>query len=115
MVHRAIELFSPYPPLWVRMGTFLDHYAHGRYEEALADLKQTELGDDFRHPLFLAATYGQLGRREEAKPAIEELGRIWPFPFSELRSELIERHAHTPGLTDHLLEGLTKAGVYLNS
>ena len=31
--------------------------------------------------------------------------------MSELRSEMMERHAHSAGLTDHLLEGLAKAGV----
>jgi tetratricopeptide (TPR) repeat protein len=115
MVNRAIELFAPHPPGWVRMGTFLDHYAHERYEEALAELHAANFGDDFRYPLFLAATYGQLGRLEDAEPALEELRRVWTLPVSELRDELNERHAHSPGLTDHLLEGLTKAGLDLSS
>jgi serine/threonine protein kinase len=115
MVTRAIELFTPHPPAWVRMATFLDHYAHGRYEEALAEIQATDLGDDFRMPLFLAAAYGQLGRVEDAQPALEELGRLWTLPFGELRSELIERHAHAPGLTDHLLDGLIKSGADLTS
>ncbi len=114
MVNRAMELFTPHPPPWVRMGTFLDAYAHHRYEEALGELKETDLGgDDFRLPLFIAATYGQLGRPADAEAALKELGRLWTLPVSELRAEFNERHAHTPGLTDHLLEGLTKAGLDL--
>jgi len=110
MVNRAIELFTPHPPGWVRMGTFLDHYAHERYEEALAEVQATELGEDLRGPLFLAANYGQLGRTADAQPVLEELRRLWTLPASELRAEMIERHAYSPGLTDHLLDGLTKAG-----
>jgi adenylate cyclase len=113
MVTRAIELFTPHPPGWVRMATFLDHYAHERYDAALAEIRATDLGDDFRMPLFLAATYGQLGRVEETRPVIEDLRRLFPLPLGELRSEMIERHAHSPGLTDHLLEGLSKCGVDL--
>jgi adenylate cyclase len=115
MVDRAIELFTPHPPGWVRMAKFLDHYAHERYEEALVEMQATVMPEDFRLPLFLAAAYGQLGRPEDAGPALEELRRIWTLPVSELRAELIERHAHSAGLTDHLLEGLTKAGLDLTS
>ena len=110
MVNRAIELFTPHPPGWVRMATFLDHYAHERYEEALAEMLATELGEDFRAPFFLAATYGQLGRSADAQPVLEELRRLWTLPPGDLRAEMIERQAHSPGLTDHLLDGLTKAG-----
>ncbi len=97
------------------MAKFLDHYAHERYDEALQEMQATILPEDFRAPLFLAATYGQLGRQREAAEALEDLARIWPFPNSQLRSELIERHAHSEGLTDHLLEGLEKAGLDLGS
>ena len=115
MVDRAIELFTPHPPGWIRMAKFLDHYAHERYEEALVEMQATVMPEDFRHPLFLAAAYGQLGRVRDAGPALEELQRRWTLPVSELRTELIERHAHSEGLTDHLLEGLTKAGLDLDS
>ncbi|NIM01686.1 MAG: hypothetical protein GTN89_12825, partial [Acidobacteria bacterium] len=81
----------------------------------LADLRETELGDDFRAPLFLAATYGQLGRQQEAAKALDDLAKVWKLPNSQLRSELIERHAQTEGLTDHLLDGLVKAGLDLGS
>ena len=35
----------------------------------------------------------------------------WLRPVGELRRELIERHALSPALTDHLIEGLAKAGL----
>ncbi len=70
MANRAIELV-PYPPVWVDFPLFVDHYAHGRYEQALVHSKAGLIGSgDFREPLFLAATLGQLGRVDEAAPAL---------------------------------------------
>jgi TolB-like protein len=82
MVRKAIAL-NPHPPRWINFPIFLEHYHHGRYEEALA----------------------------EAKPLLEEMRALWPHPASEIRRDLIERHSFSPGLTDHLLEGLRKAGM----
>ena len=110
MVRKAIEL-SPYPPNWITLAFFFDHYQHGRYEQALALAKAMDLGGDFRGPLFVAAAHGQLGHPDDAGQELDELRALWPRPFGELRRELIERHAHTPALTDHLLEGLAKAGL----
>jgi len=84
MVQKAIAL-TPHPPPWFMMASFYDHYRHGRYEQALALAKEMDLDGDFRGPLFV--------------------------PLGELRAELIERHSLTPALTDHLLEGLRKAGM----
>ena len=64
-----------------------------------------------RGPLFIAAALGQLGRTDEAQQQLEELRAQWSRTVAELRQELIERHAFSPGLADHLLEGLAKAGL----
>ena len=114
MVNKAIAL-NPHPPGWIMMTSFYDHYRHGRYEEALATTKGLELGPDFRAPLFVAATLGQLGRRDEAKSELEELRALWARPVSELRSELNQRHAFSAEFADHLMEGLAKAGLALES
>jgi isopenicillin N synthase-like dioxygenase len=65
--------------------------------------------------LFIAAAYGQLGRTDQAQQKLDELRALWPRPLAELRQELIERHAFSSGLADHLLEGLAKAGLELDS
>jgi len=103
------------------MPFFYEHYQSGRYEEALADAMLFEMPDDFRGPLFLAATYGQLGRVEEAEPAIAEFRRLGgelcrkrgldDLDIDAIRQELIERHAFSPALADHLMEGLELAGL----
>ena len=69
------------------------------------------MSGDFRTPLFVAATLGQLGRKEEAAPHLGEMLEYWGRPASEIRAELIQRHALSQGLTDHLMRGLEKAGL----
>jgi serine/threonine protein kinase len=110
LVRKAIAL-SPNPPSWIMMGAFYDHYHHGRYEQALAEARAMDLGPDFRGPLFVAAARGQLGRPDDAVQALEEMRTLWSRPVGDIRQELIERHGYTPGLTDHLMEGLAKAGL----
>jgi adenylate cyclase len=112
MLQRAAEL-DPSPPAWLWIGFYLEHYEHGRYDEALGTAKRITLGEDFRTSLFLAAAYGQLDRSEEAAPWLEELRRTVRVPLTELRTELIDRHAISPAITDHLMEGLLKAGLEL--
>jgi serine/threonine protein kinase/tetratricopeptide (TPR) repeat protein len=109
MVRKVVAL-NPHPPPWIRNAIFLDHYVHGRYEAALAEANRMELGD-FRNPLFLAAAYGQLDRPDDARRALQELRALWPRPDGDIRRELIERHAFSAALTDHLMEGLAKAGL----
>ena len=110
MVEDARTL-SPHPPSWFHMAYFYDDFHHGRYEEALGQARRLHWDGDFRIPLFVAASYGQLGRTAEAAPALAELQILWTLPIEDLRVELIERHAIAPELTDRLMEGLAKAGI----
>jgi serine/threonine protein kinase len=111
MARKAIAL-TPNPPEYIDLALFLDHYFHGRYAEALALSRGGVIGGpDFREPLFLAATYGQLGRLEEARPVLDELRTLWTRPTNELRIELIERHLFSPDVADRLIEGAAKAGL----
>ncbi len=110
MVREAIQL-SPHPPAWFHMAFFYDHFLNGLYNEALAEARLLDRAGDFRIPLFLAASYGQLGRIDEAAPALAEFRTLWSMPIQDLRTELIQRHAIAPELTDLLLEGLAKAGL----
>ena len=110
MFSKAIEV-NPHPPPWKGMGHFYEHYHFGRYEEALTDARSIGRSGDFRTELFMAAALGQLGRAEDAAPYLEEMLKFWGRPATELRMELIQRHALSQGLTDHLIEGLAKAGL----
>lgn len=110
MYNKAIEV-DPYPPPWSGMGSFYESYHHGNYEEALNSARSVEMSGDFRTPMFVAATLGQLGRKDEAAPYVDEMLEYWGRPASDLRAELITRHALSEGLTDHLLDGLGRAGA----
>jgi TolB-like protein/Flp pilus assembly protein TadD len=120
MARRAIELV-PYPPPWVDFPLFVDHYVHGRYEQALVHAKGGLFGaEDFREPLSLAATLGQLGRTDEAAPVLENFRELWGelgeqagfegLDIGTVRHELLERHAFSESIIDQLIEGLEKAG-----
>jgi serine/threonine protein kinase/tetratricopeptide (TPR) repeat protein len=110
MYIKAMEA-NAHPPPWRGMGSFYEHYTYERYEQALEQARSIVMSGDFRTPLFIAATLGQLGRVEDAAPHLEEMLEDWGRPPSELRLELIQRHALSQGLTDHLLDGLAKAGL----
>ncbi len=108
MVEKGIAL-NPHPPGWIRMAFFYEDYRNGRYRDALAEAVTIELPGDFREPLFVAASQGQLGLIEEAEPMVRELQARWPRSFGEMRRELVEHHAFSPALADQLLEGVEKA------
>jgi len=111
LARKAIAL-TPNPPEYIDFPLWLDHYFHGRYEEALVLSKQGVVAaPDFREPLFLAATYGQLGRIEEARPVLDELRTLWTRPMDEIRMELIERYAFSPVIADRIIDGVAKAGL----
>ncbi len=110
MFRKSMEV-NPNPPRWAPMGYFYEHYHYGRYEQALTDARSVQMNGDFRMPMFTAASLGQLGRMEEAVPYLDEMMTYWGRPADELRMELIRRHALAPTMVDHLLEGLTKAGL----
>ena len=117
---RAEELIA-FPPVWVDFPQFVDDFMHGRYESALERSLAGVVGqNDFREPLLRAATFGQLGRADEARPHLERLYEQWielcrnadcdPLDDESLREELVERHAYSEEFVDALLDGLRKAG-----
>ena len=110
MYNKSMEV-DPYPPPWSGMGGFYEQYRLANYETALKFSRSVEMSGDFRTPLFVAATLGQLGRKEEVAPHLEEMLEYWGRPASELRGQLIQRHALSQDLADHLMEGLVKAGL----
>jgi serine/threonine protein kinase/Tfp pilus assembly protein PilF len=107
MARKALAL-NPNPPPWYHQPFLFHHYREGRYEAALAEAHKLE-EQDYRTPLLRAAAYGQLGRLAEARHQLSELQRF-EIP-DDIRQDLIERHGYAAELTDHLLEGLRKAGM----
>jgi adenylate cyclase len=112
LAKRAFEL-NPNPPPWIYMSFFLDHYRNRRYEAALVEARRTETVD-YRTKVFRAAVFGQLGRTDEAQRELSELREQFPGTPEELRRNLIEQYGFPVEMTDHLMEGLAKAGLEID-
>jgi adenylate cyclase len=84
------------------------HFIAERYETAVEWAKKSlesrpRQADCLR---ILAASYGHLGRVEEARTALDGAARLEPGPpVRRLRSEVPPRHA------ERYLDGLRKAGL----
>jgi adenylate cyclase len=109
---KAMRLSPRDPGTWMFLwGVAVAHFAGERYEEAVESAKKS-LRANPRWPAtsgFLAASYAQLGRIEEARSAAEESLRLQPeASVSMLRSFYA---GADPGFVERYLDGLRKAGL----
>ncbi|HXZ18346.1 MAG TPA: hypothetical protein VEG63_00240, partial [Candidatus Acidoferrales bacterium] len=108
MVESAMKLNPNYPG-WLHIPLFANAYRQGKYEEALeAGARMNEPGYFHTHSLR-AMAFGQLGRREEARKAVQDLLALRPDFAAVARREYAKWYQ--PELVEHLLEGLRKAGL----
>ncbi len=112
LLKKAMHLDPHYPPIYIFFLGF-GHYAMGRYEEAIAELKKalTKSPDHFSTHRTLAIIYSELGREEEANAEVAEMLRI--SPNATLRDQ-IERMPvpYRDGSTlERYTEWLRKAGL----
>jgi tetratricopeptide (TPR) repeat protein len=115
-VKKAMRLDPHYPPSYlVELGWA--QFGMERFEEAAASLEQATK----RNPnnewgfFFLAATYGHLGKKQEAKSAIEALNGLrakegWSRPLTTQSVRLAIGYKERTD-RERLREGLRKAGV----
>jgi adenylate cyclase len=99
---------DPFPPVWaweVR-GSVL--YRLARYEEALAAYQKID-NDYFWIPGFIAACYGQLGRRQEAEHALADFHKVSPGTTVATIDGLFPYVGRT--WLKQLIDGLRKAGL----
>ena len=108
LVTKAIAL-NPEHPEWYRDPIIFHHYQNGDYQRALVEVQRQQVMRPWRF-LFQAMILGQLGRSEDAKPAIEavlrlrpdvrerfwDMARIWNVPDRDI---------------EHMADGLRKAGL----
>jgi tetratricopeptide (TPR) repeat protein len=104
---RALAL-DPHPPNWhwdLRTETL---YALGRYEEAIEILEQKPIPHfwDFG---YLAACYGQLGKKEQAREFWDKTLNLYPDATLSMIGNTIG-YLHQAD-ADHWTEGLLKAGL----
>jgi TolB-like protein/Tfp pilus assembly protein PilF len=108
VVESAMQL-NPRHPGWYWFANFNDAYRQRDYRGALGfALKINQPGNPYTHAVT-AAAYGQLGMREEARKALQELLAIRP-DFAKTAREEFGRWLD-PALVEHNIDGLRKAGL----
>ena len=108
LAERALRL-NPHYPGWYRLVFFFDAYRKGDYRSALNIALRVNMPSFWRTHLALACVYGQLGEREAAQDSVRKLLAIRPDFPSTAREELAKWWDLE--LTEHLSEGLRKAGL----
>jgi len=105
---RAMQL-NPNHPGWYWFPRAFKAYHQRDYQGAIETVLKVNLPGFWRTQLLLAAANGQLGNREAARNAVQELLKIRPN-FKDLPRDELKKW-HDEELKEHLLEGLRKAGL----
>ena len=77
IMRRSMEL-NPHHPGWYHFPQFFDHYRKREFDQALATTKRMNMPEDFWAHAVTAAACGRLGRKEEARAALEASGASCP-------------------------------------
>jgi TolB-like protein/Flp pilus assembly protein TadD len=108
LAERARQL-NPHHPGWYWLPSSFDAYRRSDYQGALDAALRINMPGFWRANLALAAAYGQLGEREEAHSALQQLLTLKPQFAMTAREELGK--SGDPQLVEHFIEGLRKAGL----
>ena len=108
MVEAAMQLNPHYPPVF-RVPAFLNAYFQGKYAEANEIAVRINMPGFFHAAAVRAAALGQLGQREAAQRAVQELLALRPGIATSVRRDYAKWW--NPEQIEHLLEGLRKAGL----
>jgi tetratricopeptide (TPR) repeat protein len=73
---KALQL-NPYMPAWMKWTWGWTQYSARQYEETVETFQETGLSDMDTH-LYLALSYAQLGRDEDARREVAKLLRLKP-------------------------------------
>ena len=108
IVERAMQL-NPHHAGWYHYVAFCDAYRKHDYHGALASALKVNMPAYHWPHVYLAAVYGQLGEQQRATAALRELHVLVPN-FGAIAKEEFGKWLDAE-LTEHLLEGLRKAGL----
>jgi TolB-like protein/predicted ATPase/Tfp pilus assembly protein PilF len=108
VVERAMQL-NPHHPGWYHLAAFYKAYRQRDYRQALATALKINMPGYLWTHVVLAAVYGQLGEHQHAHAALRELRALKP-DFGAMAREQCGRWFDAE-LTEHLIEGLRKAGL----
>jgi TolB-like protein len=105
---RAHDLNS-HRPGWYMLAHLLNAYHKRDYAQAIDLGHRIAMPDFWQTSLVLAAAYGQIGQLENAAPFLRTLHAARPGFVPNAREELSKWS--NPDLTEHLISGLSKAGL----
>jgi TolB-like protein/Tfp pilus assembly protein PilF len=108
LVEQALRL-NPNHPGWFWFPLFFNAYRQRDYSGALNFALKVNLPAFYATHMVLAAAYGQLGQRDEAAKAVQELLKLRPDIAMIARPALQMRYA--PELVEDFIDGLRKAGL----
>jgi TolB-like protein len=108
IVERAMQL-NPHHAGWYHYVAFCDAYRKHDYHGALASALKVNMPAYHWPHVYLAAVYGQLDEQQRASAALRELHALVPN-FGAIAREEFGKWLDAE-LTEHLLDGLRKAGL----
>jgi TolB-like protein len=108
LVEFALQL-NPNCPGYFYFARCWNGYRQGKYEEVLEGVTRINMPSYFHVPAIKAAALGQLGRRDEAQKALQEVLTLRPDFAAAARQEYAKWCDSE--LVEHLIEGLRKAGL----
>jgi TolB-like protein/Flp pilus assembly protein TadD len=108
MVESAMQL-NPNCPGYFYFARCYNGYRQGKYEEVLEAAARINMPSYFHTHAVRAAALGQLGRREDARKAVQDLLALRPDFAAAARQEYSKWYDSE--LVAHLIEGLRKAGL----
>jgi adenylate cyclase len=108
ILERAMQL-NPHHAGWYHYVAFCDAYRRRDYRGALASALKVNMPAYHWPHVYLAAVYGQLGEEQRARAALREVHALLPN-FGAMAREEFGKWLDAE-LTEHLLDGLRKAGL----
>ena len=108
VVERAMQL-NPHHPGWYHYLNFCDKYRKHDYHGALASALKVNMPAYHWPHVYLAAVYGQLGDQQRASEVLRQLQALIPN-FGAVAREEMGKWLDVE-LTEHLIDGLRKAGL----
>jgi len=104
---------NPIHPQWYRFAQVFYHIGQGEYELAIDGLNRLQMPKFFWTHLLRAATFGQMGRTEDARAAAEELLKLKP-QFERDAARYLGAWQLSEPLRRSIFEGLEKAGFRIS-
>jgi TolB-like protein len=108
MVESAMQL-NPNCPGYFYFARCWGSYRLGKYEETLKSVARANMPGYFHVPAIQAAAFGQLGRHEEARKALQDLLALRPDFAATARHEYGKWYDDEH--VEQVLDGLRKAGL----